>query len=160
MHGKREDKIPFIIGEMNLGKVKIEIGAMYELSGEIHSRKNEDRRTEQYFLVKKISLSEDATYTYRNEVHISGKVKHPAKVRITGNGATIATVCISVRRPETEDRFDSVMCTGFKGQAEAAESLVTGEDIEVIGRVSIYTSLVNHTECLEVHIVHIERESE
>lgn len=158
IHGKREDKIPFNISEGSLEKVDIEFGAMYEVSGEIHSRKNADGRTEQYFLAKKITLSEDATF--RNEVHVSGQVKRPTKVRITGNGAAIATVCLSVRRPETEDRFDSVMCTGFKGQAEVAETLVTGEVVEIAGRVSVYTSMVNNAQCLEVHIVHIERESE
>ena len=156
IHGKREDKIPFNISEANLEKVKIELGAMYELSGEIHSRRNEDGRVEQYFIVKKITLSEDAAY--RNEVHVSGQVKRPTKVRVTGNGVAIATVCLSVRRPETEDRFDSVMLTGFKGQAESAEQLITGEVVEITGRISVYTSLVNNARCLEVHIVHIERE--
>ena len=158
MHGKREDKIPFTISDANLAKVKIELGAMYELSGEIHSRRNEDGRVEQYFIVKKITLSEDAAY--RNEVHVSGQVKRPTKVRVTGNGVAIATVCLSVRRPESEDRFDSVMLTGFKGQAESAEQLITGEVVEITGRISVYTSLVNNARCLEVHIVHIERETE
>lgn len=156
MHGKREDKIPFTISDINLAKVKIEFGAMYELSGEIHSRRNGDGRIEQYLIIKKITLSEDAAY--RNEVHISGQVKRPTKIRVTGNGVTIATVCLSVRRPESEDRFDSVMCTGFNGQAESAEQLITGEVVEITGRISVYTSLVNNSQCLEVHIVHIERE--
>ena len=153
-HGKNEDKIPF---RTETVPEEIEFDTMYEVTGEIRSRAVDHQGTvEQYLWVTHIGTSE--LENYRNEVSISGQVKRPPRTRITKtNGAKITSFCINVGRENRCGAYDSVMCTAFKGNAEKAEELMTGEVVKVNGKLAVYTAQSNGAKCMEVHVTDIER---
>ena len=154
--GKATDVIPFVAGEKVLnGGGAIDVGAMYEIDGEIRSRKGKDGRIEQYIQALRVTPSESADF--RNEIHICGQAKRPPKSRVSAKGTVITSLCLDVVRQNSDTRHDSILCTAFKQIGEIAESVVTGEVIGIDGRAAVFVSQ-SGTEVLEVHVSHIERE--
>lgn len=157
--GKATDVIPFVVGENVLKEVgtveSLDVGAMYEIDGEIRSRKGKDGRIEQYIQALRVTPSESTDF--RNEIHICGQAKRPPKTRVSAKGTVITSLCLDVVRQNSDTRHDSILCTAFKQIGEIAESVVTGEVIGIDGRAAVFVSQ-SGTEVLEVHVSHIERE--
>lgn len=156
-HGKHTNMIPVIIPQNVLdGIEEVDPGRMYEVDGSIRSRKTQDNHVEQYVFVTTITPSNEMDF--RNEVHISGQVRRPPKLRITNSGKPITSILLCVGR-DNSDRYDNILCYGFDKMEDKTEQIATGELIEVDGYLNCFKAKSTGVNCLEVHISHFERET-